>query len=148
MKFWQLVVTADGALVGIELQSQTAMGKYECRLVYMSVLEWGTWSLYLWHLELRFLGLSRPATGFTSMPDRSWFCTLCRSCLMFSWTAGFVAGTETPGLRHLRWGWGHEGCGGLILVTPSPMWTSDVDDRGPIPQMPTHNSSTGRTRFS
>ena len=32
-------VTANGALVGTELQSRVADGKYECR--YTSVLEWG-----------------------------------------------------------------------------------------------------------
>ena len=32
----------------------------------VSVLELGTWSWYLCPLELRFLGSSRPAAGFTS----------------------------------------------------------------------------------
>ena len=44
----------------------------------------------------------------------SWFCTSYRPCLKF-WTAGFLAGAESPGERHLRWGWSHEGCGRLTI---------------------------------
>ena len=53
------MVMADGASVRTEFQSQIADGKYKCK----SVLEWGTWSLCLYPLQLRFLGLSRPAVG-------------------------------------------------------------------------------------
>ena len=116
--------------------------------------------------------------------DCSWLCTQCRTCLMFSWTAGFLAGAEPPGQKHLRWGLSDEGCGGMTLQLcdhrtapspqprphnfspppsnfakhkeyvvflhgvrlcftnghwhqPSPLWTSNVADRDPTPQMRT-----------
>ena len=47
----------------------------------------------------------------------------------------FSAGAEPPGQRHLRWDLSHEGCGGLSVIAPSPVWAADVDDGGPTPQM-------------
>ena len=67
----------------------------------------------------------------------SWFCTSCRPSLMFSWTTAFSAWIEPPWWRCLRWGWGHEGCGELVIVAPSPVWISDVVDEGQTPQMHT-----------
>ena len=64
----------------------------------------------------------------------SWFYTSCRPCLMFSRTEGFLAGAEPPGQRHLRWGWSHEGCSGLTVVAPSPVWTSDIALKLPTTQ--------------
>ena len=58
------MVTADGASTGTEFQSRIACGKYECS--YVSVLEWGTWSLSLCPLEPRVLGSSGPSAGLTS----------------------------------------------------------------------------------
>ena len=83
-----------------------------------------------------FLGSSTSAAGFMSTRQLT-FCTSCRPCQMFCWAAGLLAGAEPPGQRHLRWGWSHEGCGGLTVVVPSPAWTSEVADRGLTLQMHT-----------
>ena len=54
--------------------------------------------------------------------DCSWFCSVARPCLTFSSTAGFLAGAEPPGQRHLRWGWSHEGRSWLTIIAVCTMY--------------------------
>ena len=94
-------------------------------------------SWYLCPMELRILGSSSPAAGFTSTSPFMILYILQTFFFTFSWTAGLPAGVEPPEQRHLRGGWSHEGCNGLTVAVSPPMWISNVAEGCPTPQMRT-----------
>ena len=78
-----------------DIQHRIDHGK-ECR--YVSVREWGIWSLaVLCPQELRLLG-SRSTAGFTSTSPFM----ILNICLMFSWTVDSQGGAVQPMQRHHR----------------------------------------------